>query len=304
MRRRLFRHMSQEDNSQERNSTQAEQSSPDQAVDLATAAVEALPSNSADVKKAIVTEALRSLPSEATDAKSKLVTTALENLATEEQSDLSELVEPTTPPLIKDSKILLFGAIGGGLGFFLAALVAVFAIVLMTLNAAGEPLPAGRDPTTSTMEMVNQYLAVFFSHIILLITALLSAVIGYLLFRTAGAASREVIPWSDRKLLSSMLTAGNSAGIDEYVRLSSLSGTTGFFTKIGLSGLPLATIGLTLIFALLSIGGNANFAELAKLTLGAFLGSYVQRQVGQAPELQRPESATARSEQSDRKQTR
>ncbi len=38
-----------------------------------------------------------------------------------------------------------------------------------------------------------------------------------------------------------------------YVRLSSLSGITGFFQKIGVSGLPLATIFLTLIFALLTI---------------------------------------------------
>jgi hypothetical protein len=185
-----------------------------------------------------------------------------------------------------------------GLAFF-AALVAVVALVWMTLTAAREGLPVGGVSATSTTEIINKYFAVFFTHIILLITALVSAVIGYMLFRTAGAVSREVIPWSDRKLLSSMLTAGNSAGIDEYVRLSSLSGTTGFFTKIGLSGLPLATIGLTLIFALLSIGGNDNFAELAKLTLGAFLGSYVQRQVGQASELQRPSSARAPSEQSD-----
>ena len=45
--------------------------------------------------------------------------------------------------------------------------------------------------------------------------------------------------------------------------------------------------------------GANNFAELAKLTLGAFLGSYVQRQVGQASELQRPRSGRGPSEQSD-----
>jgi hypothetical protein len=292
--------MSQEDNSQERNSTQAEQSPSAQAVeDVATAAMETLPSDSA--KKDIVTAAIHSLPAGAVEAKRELVTTALHNLATEEQTDLEKLVEPTTPPLL-DSKILLYGSIGGGILFFFAALVAVVALVWMTLTAAHEGLPAGGVSATSTTEIINMYLPVFFSHIILLITALVSAVIGYMLFRTAGAASKEVIPWNDRKLLSSMLTAGNSGGIDEYVRLSSLSGTTGFFTKIGLTGLPLATIGLTLIFALLSIGGNDNFGELAKLTLGAFLGSYVQRQVGQAPELQRPSSARAPSEQSGERQ--
>jgi hypothetical protein len=61
-----------------------------------------------------------------------------------------------------------------------------------------------------------------------------------------------------------------------YIRLSSLSGLVGTFTKIGLSGLPLATIGLTFIFTLLSVFG-ANFFDLARLTLGAFIGSYVQR---------------------------
>jgi hypothetical protein len=301
MRRRLLRHRAQEDDSQERNSTQGEQSPSGQAVeDVATAAVEALPSDSD--KKDIVTAAIHSLPPGAVDAKRELVTTALKNISAEEQSNLEDLVEPTTPPILRDSKILLYGSIGGGLSFFFAALVAVFALVWMTLIAARKGLPGGGVSATSTTEMIDRYLAIFFGHIILLITALASAVIGYMLFRTAGAVSREVIPWSDRKLLSSMLTAGNSAGIDEYVRLSSLSGTTGFFTKIGLSGLPLATIGLTLIFALLSIGGNDNFAELAKLTLGAFLGSYVQRQVGQAPELQRPSSARAPSEQSGERQ--
>ena len=298
--------MSEDDNSQERDSTQAEQTSPGQAdKDVATVAVEALPSSSVGIKKDIITAAIHSLPPDATDAKRELVTTALENLAAEEQGDLSQLIEPTSPPLLGEggrSKFLLYGLIGGGLCFFLAALVCVVALVWMTLNAAGEELPVGGVSAASTAELINQYLGVFFRHIILLITAVLSATIGYLLFRTAGAVSREVIPWSDRKLLSSMLVNANSAGIDEYVRLSSLSGTTGFFTKIGLSGLPLATIGLTLIFALLSIGGNENFSELAKLTLGAFLGSYVQRQVGQAVELERPRSATVPSGQSDEKQ--
>jgi hypothetical protein len=299
--------MPENDNSQEKDPTQAEQNSRGQAVkDVATAAVEALRSDSGGVsiKKDIITEALHSLPPEAAEAKTELVTTALKNFATEEQADLSKLVEPTAPPLVRESNFLLYGLIGGGLCFFLAALVSVVALVLMTLNAAGEELPVSRVSAVSTMEILSQYLGVLFNHIILLFIAVLSAVIGYLLFRTAGAASREVIPWSDRKLLSRMLAEGNSAGIDEYVRLSSLSGTTGFFTKIGLSGLPLATIGLTLIFALLSIGGNDNFSELAKLTLGAFLGSYVQRQVGQATELERPRSATVPSGQSDKKQSR
>ena len=70
------------------------------------------------------------------------------------------------------------------------------------------------------------------------------------------------------------------------MRLSSLSGFTGTFTKLGLTGLPLATVALTLIFAalaLLPVGleGQKSFFDLTKLTLGAFIGSFVQRQVEQ-----------------------
>ena len=63
--------------------------------------------------------------------------------------------------------------------------------------------------------------------------------------------------------------------IDQYVRLSSLAKFTGTFTQLGLTGLPLATIALTLFFALLSIF-KPDFLDLTKLTLGAFIGSFVQ----------------------------
>jgi hypothetical protein len=62
------------------------------------------------------------------------------------------------------------------------------------------------------------------------------------------------------------------------VRLSSLSGFTGAFQKMGLTGLPLATVTLTLIFAGLAIYDKQSFLDLAKLTLGAFIGSFVQKQ--------------------------
>ena len=51
---------------------------------------------------------------------------------------------------------------------------------------------------------------------------------------------------------------------------------TGTFTKVGLTGLPLATIILTIMLAILGIF-NPQFFDLAQLTLGAFLGSYVQK---------------------------
>ena len=283
--------MSETNHPEERDPSQAEQTSSNIPVeDIATAAINALPSEGA--KRDIVAAAINSLPPDAYDAKTKIVSTALKSLAQEDRTDLGELVQPTTPPLLKESDFLLYGLIGGGLCFILAALVSVAGLVVMTLTAGGElPVVTASPDTDSATELVNLYLGVYFDHIVLLLTAALSSLIGFMLFRTAGAASRDVIPWNDRRLLSSMLTDGNSTGIDQYVRLSSLSGTTGFFTKIGLSGLPLATIGLTLIFAVLSLGGSENFAELAKLTLGAFLGSYVQRQVGQHAELESPRSS-------------
>jgi hypothetical protein len=60
------------------------------------------------------------------------------------------------------------------------------------------------------------------------------------------------------------------------------SGATGTFTKIGLTGLPLATILLTIFLGVAGLV-NAQFFDLAKLTLGAFLGSFVQRQSENRP---------------------
>ena len=51
---------------------------------------------------------------------------------------------------------------------------------------------------------------------------------------------------------------------------------------LGLTGLPLATIGLTIFFALMYAYSCDNpFMDLAKLTLGAFIGCFVQKQVGE-----------------------
>jgi hypothetical protein len=48
--------------------------------------------------------------------------------------------------------------------------------------------------------------------------------------------------------LAPLVTEGNQKP-SLYVKLSSLSGFTGTFNKLGLLGLPLATIALPLIFA-------------------------------------------------------
>ena len=110
--------------------------------------------------------------------------------------------------------------------------------------------------------------------------------LGYLGTRMLGAAgkgSQPVIPPEDRELLNPLIAAANENAIKQYVILSSLSGITGTFQKIGFSGLPLATVTLTLIFSALSFL-QSDFLDFAKLTLGAFIGSFVQK--GQdAPKL-------------------
>jgi hypothetical protein len=117
---------------------------------------------------------------------------------------------------------------------------------------------------------------------IALVASIISALTGLFLLRMAGTAQKQVIPEQDYILISNMLEENNKDGIESYIKLSSLIGMTGFFTKIGFSGLPLATMGLTLIFSILSIFTRAElssgFFDLGKLTLGAFIGSYVQKQ--------------------------
>jgi hypothetical protein len=104
--------------------------------------------------------------------------------------------------------------------------------------------------------------------------------VGMQLIGKAGKGTQTIIPPDDRVLLAPLIAAGKKDSIDLYVTLSSLGGFTGTFQKIGFTGLPLATAILTLIFAGLSFLEDAQppqFLELAKLTLGAFIGSFVQK---------------------------
>ncbi|MGA1801227.1 hypothetical protein [Rhizobium sp. HT1-10] len=116
-------------------------------------------------------------------------------------------------------------------------------------------------------------------YIILTLCALIFAYIGYRLTVASGATAAPVIPPQDYELLSPLISEGKTESIDQYVRLSSLTKFTGTFTQLGLTGLPLATIFLTLFFSVLTIIGGSSFLDLTKLTLGAFIGSFVQRQV-------------------------
>jgi hypothetical protein len=78
---------------------------------------------------------------------------------------------------------------------------------------------------------------------------------------------------------------GKAEPIDQYVRLRALTGISGNFTKLGVTGLPLTTVFLTLVFCVISLlpstTNSPAFLDLAKLTLGAFIGSFVQGRVEQ-----------------------
>jgi hypothetical protein len=68
--------------------------------------------------------------------------------------------------------------------------------------------------------------------------------------------------------------------------LAALSGFSGAFTKLGFTGLPLITVSLTLVLLAISVSlkdGDLQKSvfDMAKLTLGAFLGSFVQRNIEQ-----------------------
>ncbi len=108
------------------------------------------------------------------------------------------------------------------------------------------------------------------------IAASVLALVGGRFLGVVGKAAPNIIPSDDRALLEPLVRDANKDAIAQYVILSSLSGFTGTFQKVGFSGLPLATVGLTLLFCALSFL-KPEFMEFAKLTLGAFIGSFVQR---------------------------
>lgn len=118
----------------------------------------------------------------------------------------------------------------------------------------------------------------------LLIIAIVAATLGKGLLITVHLADARTIPYEDLALIEQAVKDGKPEPIDQYVRLRSLTGMSGTFTKLGITGLPLTTVALTLVFSfmsLLPIQHAENFLDLAKLTLGAFIGSFVQRQVEQ-----------------------
>ena len=129
------------------------------------------------------------------------------------------------------------------------------------------------------------------STFVLLLVGIVCALLGLRLLTTTQHALARTIPKEDLPMIQAAVIAGKPDPIDQYVRLRSLAGWAGTFTKLGVTGLPLVTVVLTLIFsfiALLPLERAKDFLDLAKLTLGAFIGSFVQRSV----ELKKQDAAS------------
>lgn len=129
-------------------------------------------------------------------------------------------------------------------------------------------------------------LAQLVPHLMLFLGSAFSALAGLVLLEASNPSVPEVLPPHDRSLLEQAIKEGKEPAVDLYMRLRSMRGVSGFFQKLGLNGLPLATIFLTLIFCTLALlsadDTQGNFFDLAKLTLGAFIGSFVQRTASRA----------------------
>ena len=201
---------------------------------------------------------------------------------------------PDTVPYYVDQHLFSVGrfALTVSLGAF-GALVVLIAFQIIGPLVLHRPsvtiieLPYG----LAEKNLFAYILASYGVHLLLFLIIVLSGIVGYRLVSASGANPAMVIPPQDKELLVPLITAGNSDGIDQYVRLSSLSGFTGTFTQLGLTGLPLATIFMTLFFTCLTMYDAKTFLDLTKLTLGAFLGSFVQRQVEQRRAAVAPQSA-------------
>src|SRR5829696_490130 len=171
--------------------------------------------------------------------------------------------DPQSAPPMPDNKALSYA----GLAFVYVGLLTLLGGVVFSVYQAS------RGPDMNNM---LDFFGAYGPPLILIGASVLFSFFGYIVLRSVGLANKQVIPIQDRELLVSVIRDGNTKGLNAYIELSSLSGVTGFFKKIGIFGLPLATIFLTFVFGVLALselGRNTTvFADLANLTLGAFLG--------------------------------
>jgi hypothetical protein len=114
-----------------------------------------------------------------------------------------------------------------------------------------------------------------------LLPCFLFLLIGIYVFRKKNDI-QDILPSEGIQLLSQIKNDDTQEIVNGLVKISSLRGITGFFTKLNITGLPLATIILTLIFAIIGVIHpteviSTTMFDFAKLTLGAFIGSFVNK---------------------------
>lgn len=163
--------------------------------------------------------------------------------------------------------------------FFFSVAIALLAILAYVVaSTAGSADEGERFPAT--------LLALY---ALLTVAAVASFAAALTSFDASNPSAPEVVPPHDRKDFFDKLKEQDAeAASSAYFRLRSLRGVSGFFQKMEIVGLPLATIILTILFALLAIavtnGAREQFLDAMKLTLGALIGSFVQRSVDRKTE--------------------
>lgn len=198
----------------------------------------------------------------------------------DQQSTVSQSVPQHTDtgtregmPLSRDPKrmMVMIGYIMLTMSSFLAVVTVIEPLLSSRLSSSSS-IPPSPDQGSEMVWFIQHYS----SDILSVVFVIFLSTVGLQLLGAAGKTTPRVIPDEDRNLLEPLVREAKKEAIHQYVILSSLSGFTGTFQKIGFSGLPLATAVLTLLFCGLSFA-NPEFIEFAKLTLGAFIGSFVQR---------------------------
>ena len=194
-------------------------------------------------------------------------------MMSQESQDSVTTFNPSVP--VADRLLLTSGYV-----LVLASVVCFGVIAYLKVHESLYPIPT--PPLITWLDLVQRESGLLG----LLLIAVIAATLGKRLLTTARMADARTIPYEDLPLVRQAVMEGKSEPIDQYVRLRSLSGVSGNFTKLGITGLPLTTVFLTLVFsfiALLPIESEAatQFLDLAKLTLGAFIGSFVQGRVEQ-----------------------
>ena len=173
-----------------------------------------------------------------------------------------------------------------GLFFTLTAFLAFgYGIVTLIARSAASASVQG-----APFDWLRDLVLPNFSLISVIVVGIIAALLGIRLFTKASELTSSVVRPAEAPHLGPLIEAANKDAINEYIRLASLTGFTGSFTKIGFTGLPLVTVALTLVLLGLTLfvddtSKNADLQkglfDLAKLTMGAFLGSFVQRNIEQ-----------------------